>query len=209
MRTLDPGELERSYAYSLLNGMVVPRPIAWVSSINTAGTFNLAPHSYTTVAAVSPPTLLFVSIGDKDTVRNVRQTRCFVYHAVDRRLSSSMNVSAADAPPGISEFDLAGMSPVPSDLVAAPRVAEAPVALECELDRIVEVGPEPASVIFGTVVRIHVAERLFDERERVDPAELDAVARMGGTLYSTTTDRFSMARPTYESLIHDREGMSQ
>lgn len=201
MRAVEPGSLSRAEVYGLLNTIVVPRPIAWVSSIDEHGRHNLAPHSYMTVAGVVPPTLLFVSVGDKDTVRNVRATRNFVVNTVDRRLASQMNVSAADAPPGVSEFDLAHLVPVPSTKVAAPRVQGAPVSIECELDRIEPVGSEPSYVILGRALVFHIAERLFDgERMRVDPAELDAIARMGGALYSSTTDRFSMLRPTYEAV---------
>lgn len=200
MRALDPADLERAELYALINSIVVPRPIAWVSSVNDRGTPNLAPHSYTTIASVNPLQLLFVSIGDKDTVKNVRATRSFVVHGVDRRLAEHMNVSASDAPADISEFELSGLTPLPSRRVPAPRVAEAPIALECELDRIVELGSDPSFVVIGTVVALHVAERLFDAKGRVDAAEFDAIARMGGALYSTTADRFTMIRPTYESL---------
>lgn len=201
MRLISPDQIDHGSMYYLLNSIVVPRPIAWVSTVDGHGRTNLAPHSYMTVAAVAPPTLMFVSIGDKDTVRNVRATGCFVINSVDRRMATQMNTSAADAPPGVSEFGLAGLAEIASTHVAAPRVVGSPVAVECELDRIVEVGNQPSFVVLGRAVALHVAERLFDERGRVDPAELDAIARMGGSLYSTTADRFTLLRPRYDELV--------
>lgn len=209
MRTLDPAQLDRNGAYYLLNSVIVPRPIAWVSTLASDGVANLAPHSYTTVAGVNPPTLLFTSVGRKHTVTNIADTREFVVHVVNRQLADQMNVTAADAPDHVSEFDVAGLEQVPSDVVAPPRVAAASVAMECRLDRIVEVGIETCYVIFGEVVRFHVAERLFDERDRVDPGKLDAIARMAGAAYSTTTDRFDMTRPTYADLLQQQEGTTR
>jgi flavin reductase (DIM6/NTAB) family NADH-FMN oxidoreductase RutF len=198
MRTLLPADHETRELYFLLNSLVVPRPIAWVSTLAADGTRNLAPHSYFTVAASAPPTVAFTSIGDKDTVTNVRATGDFVVHVADHELVERMNVTAADAPAHVSEFELAGVHPVPADQVQASIVAEAPVALECRLRQVVEVGN--GRVVIGEVVAFHVAERLWDERGRVDPERLDAVARMGGSVYATTRDRFELRRPTYAEL---------
>lgn len=199
MRTLRPDEHEPRALYYLLNSLVVPRPIAWVASRAADGTANLAPHSYCTVAATAPPTIAFTSIGDKDTVRNIRATGDFVVHVADHSLVERMNTTAADAPPHVSEFGLAGLTPLDSVTVRSPSVAEAPVALECVLDRVVEVGN--GRLVLGRIVLFHVAERLWDERGRVDPGLLDAVARMGGSTYATTRDRFELRRPTYAELV--------
>lgn len=201
MRTLHPADHEVRALYFLLNSLVVPRPIAWVSTRAADGTRNLAPHSYFTVAASDPPSLAFTSIGDKDTVRNVRATGDFVVHVADHRLVERMNVTAADAPADVSEFELAGVTPVAASQVASAIVAEAPVAMECTLDRVVEVGN--GRLVIGRVEAFHIAERLWDERGRVDPARLDAVARMGGSTYATTRDRFELRRPTYVELVGD------
>lgn len=206
MRHVDPSAVPRDAMYFLLNSVIVPRPIAWVSSLAPDGTLNLAPHSYATIASVAPPTLLFTSIREKDTVRNVRATGSFVVSVVDRELAERMNVTAADAPPHRSEFELAGLTPAASAHVPVPRVAEAPVAIECELDRVVEIGSDPSFVVFGRVLAMHVAERLYDDRDRLDPARLDAVARMGGSVYSTTRDRFSLVRPRFDDLVRDAMG---
>ncbi len=198
MRTLLPDDHDPRSLYFLLNSLVVPRPIAWVSSTAQDGTRNLAPHSYFTVAASAPPTLSFTSIGAKDTVRNVRARGEYVINVADHALVERMNVTSADAPPHVSEFELAGVTPVPAERVDAMRVAEAPVAIECVLDRIVEVGN--GFMVLGRCVAFHVAERLWDERDRVDPGLLDAVARMGGSTYATTRDRFELRRPSYAEL---------
>lgn len=198
-RTLLPVDHQTRELYLLLNSLVVPRPIAWVSSTALDGTANLAPHSYFTIAASAPPTLAFTSIGDKDTVRNIRDTGSFVVHVVDRALVEQMNLTSADAPPDVSEFGLAGLHAAGADIAGAPIVVEAPVAIECMLDRIVEVGN--GRLVLGTCVAFHVAERLWDERGRVDPERLDAVARMGGSTYAGTRERFDLRRPVYDELV--------
>lgn len=198
MRTLLPADHETRALYFLLNSLVVPRPIAWVSTRSADGTRNLAPHSYFTIAASDPPSVAFTSIGDKDTVRNVRDTGEFVVHVASHALVEQMNVTSAMAPPDVSEFELAGVHAVDADYVDAPIVAEAPIAIECRLTQVVEVGN--GRVIIGECLAFHVAERLWDAKDRVDPERLDAVARMGGSTYATTRDRFELRRPSYEEL---------
>lgn len=199
MRTLLPADHDPRSLYFLLNSLVVPRPIAWVSTRSADGTHNLAPHSYFTVAASDPPAVAFTSIGDKDTVTNVRATGEFVVNIADHALVERMNVTSANAPSNVSEFELAGLTPVAAEHVAAAIVAEAPVSIECRMVEVVSVGN--GRVVIGECVAFHVAERLWDERDRVDPAALDAVARMGGSTYATTRDRFELRRPTYEELV--------
>jgi flavin reductase (DIM6/NTAB) family NADH-FMN oxidoreductase RutF len=201
MRTLLPADHETRALYFLLNSLVVPRPIAWVSTRAADGTRNLAPHSYFTVAASDPPSVCFTSIGDKDTVRNVRATGEFVVNVADHALVERMNLTSADAPPDVSEFELAGLTPLEGEHVRSAIVAEAPVALECRLTEVVEVGN--GRVVIGEVLAFHVAERLWTEQGRVDPARLDAVARMGGSTYSTTRDRFELRRPAYAELVDE------
>jgi len=199
MRTLLPADHDTRALYFLLNSLVVPRPIAWVSSLAPDGTRNLAPHSYFTVAASDPPTIAFTSIGDKDTVTNIRATGDFVVHVADHALVEQMNLTSANAPANISEFELAGVTPTPADVVSSSIIAEAPVAIECELDRVVEVGN--GRLVLGRCVAFHVAERLWDAKDRVAPDRLDAVARMGGSTYATTRERFDLRRPTYDELL--------
>lgn len=199
MRTLLPADHETRALYFLLNSLVVPRPIAWVSTRAADGTRNLAPHSYFTVAASDPPSVAFTSIGDKDTVTNVRATGEFVVHVADHALVEQMNLTSASAPADVSEFELAGVTAVDADYVSPAIVAQAPVAIECRLTEVVEVGN--GRVIIGECLAFHVAERLWDDKDRVDPARLDAVARMGGSTYATTRDRFELRRPSYDELV--------
>jgi len=196
--TIDPAsDLDSRAMYFLLTSIVVPRPIAWVSTVDETGRANLAPHSFFTVASSQPPTVMFVSIGDKDTVKNVRATKSFVVNIAGRDLAEQINVTSINSPHGVSEFALAGLTELPSDSVAAPRLAQAPVSLECELSQIVETGSEPSFAIFGRITRVHLARDIMDERGRVDPGKLDAVARMGASDYCTTRDRFQMTRPVW------------
>jgi flavin reductase (DIM6/NTAB) family NADH-FMN oxidoreductase RutF len=170
-----------------------------VSTLAADGTRNLAPHSFFTVAATAPPSIAFTSIGDKDTVTNIRATGEFVVHVAGHDLVEQMNLSSASAPSDVSEFELAGVTAVDASIVAPPIVAEAPVAIECRLDRVVEIGN--SRMVIGECLAFHVAERLWDDQDRVDPGKLDAVARMGGSTYSTTRDRFELRRPVYEELV--------
>ena len=192
-RTLGPKDL-----YFLLNSVIVPRPIAWVASRSASGVDNLAPHSFCTIASTNPATIAFTSVGDKDSVRNIRETRDFVVNIVSHALVEQMNLTSAGAPPNVSEFDISGVTRLAAERVNSFRVAEAPVAIECVLDQIIEIGTD--RMILGTVAAIHIADALRDDRDRVDPAKLDAVARMGGATYSTTRDRFDLARPTWAAL---------
>lgn len=199
-----PDNTERNDMYKLLNSVVVPRPIAWISTVSGEGCPNIAPHSYTTVAAIDPPTILFVSIREKDTVSNIEQTGTFVYNVVDFEHAEQMNITAAGAPPGINEFELAGVTMEPSHVVPAPRVASAPVAFECKCTKIERIGSEPSCVIFGEILEAHVREDLLDDSGRVMPGALDAVARMGGEYYTTTRDRFELVRPSYAEMSQNR-----
>lgn len=195
MRTVAATEIAPRDLYYLMNSVVVPRPIAWVASRAADGTDNLAPHSFFTIASTDPATIAFTTIGVKDTVRNIEATKEFVVNIVDHAHVEQMNLTSVDSPPHVSEFDFAKVTRLEAEHVSAHRVAESPVSIECTLREIVEVGN--SRLILGTVVALHIAERLRDERDRVDPAKLDAVARMGGATYSTTRERFDLIRPTW------------
>jgi flavin reductase (DIM6/NTAB) family NADH-FMN oxidoreductase RutF len=197
--TLDPAALEPAAAYHLLNSLVVPRPIAWVSTLSEWGVANIAPHSYFTVLAPNPPTVCFSSSGEKDTVRNVRFTGDFVVNVVGEALAEAMNLTAADFPPDESEFLAAGLTAAPSSLVRAPRLAEAPAAMECRLVQVLEVGRTPNHVVIGEVVRFHIAASVWREG-RVDMTGLRPVGRLAGSGYSYTRELFRMERPTYAGL---------
>ncbi len=200
VHALDPASIDRTAAYHLLNSLVVPRPIAWVSTVSELGTANIAPHSYFTVLSPDPPVVCFSSGGVKDTLRNVRFTGDFVVNVVGEELAEQMNLTSADFPADESEFSAAGLTPAPCDLVRAPRLAEAPAAMECRLLQILEIGNAPNHVVIGEVVRFHLADRVWRDG-RIDMAALRPVGRLAGSGYSFTRELFRMDRPTYAGLL--------
>ncbi len=199
-----PEELPYREWYRILIGSVGPRPIAWVSTLSTAGQPNLAPFSFFNAFSGKPPMLGFATglrqSGDgsspKDTLRNVRDTGEFVVNVVTFNQAEAMNLTSGEYAPSINEFDLAGLEMTPSQLVKPPQVAASPVNFECKLDQIVNFGrTAPAgSLIIGEIVCVHLSEAVLKDG-RLDPQALDLVGRMGGNQYSRTTERFEMVRP--------------
>jgi flavin reductase (DIM6/NTAB) family NADH-FMN oxidoreductase RutF len=198
--TFDPGSMEQPDAYHLLNALVVPRPIAWVSTLSEQGVANLAPHSYFTVLAPDPPTVCFSSGGVKDSLRNVRFTGDFAVNVVSEELAEAMNLTSADFPPNMSEFSAARLTAVPCDLIKAPRLLEAPASMECRVVQVLEIGRAPNYVVIGEVVRFHVAERVLRDG-RVDVSLFRPLGRLSGSGYVTSGEFVRMARPTYAGLI--------
>jgi flavin reductase (DIM6/NTAB) family NADH-FMN oxidoreductase RutF len=206
MTTLDPAEEKPLDIYKLLVGSVVPRPIAFVSSIDADGVRNLAPFSFFTVASANPPIVCFcpmmrgtVNHGlhpTKDTLRNIIATREFVVNVVSEEFAEKMNACSAELPPEVDEFLVSGLTPVASDVVRPPRVGESHVQMECRLQQVIHVSTEPlgGSLVLGEVLRFHVSVSLFDNF-RVDPDKLQAIGRMAGSTYTRTRDRFDMERP--------------
>ena len=200
--TIDPANETVQNLYKILIGSVVPRPIAFVSTIDPSGIRNLAPFSFFTVASANPPVICFTPMVRpsekpvKDTLQNIRDTGEFVINIVSEDFGPQMNVTAGDYPPEVDEFEVAGLTPVKSDLVRPDRVGESQVQMECRLLRIVEVSALPmgGSVVFGQVLRFHVADEAV-ENYRIDPAKLRAIGRMGGAGYTRTTEVFEMERP--------------
>ena len=180
MREIDPADLHDRAVYKLLTMLVVPRPIAWVSSVSADGLPNVAPHSYFNIASNAPPIVHFTSAGAKDTLRNVLATGEFVVNVVSHDLLEQMNLTAANFPAEEDEFGWAGLEQAPSSMVKAPRVARARAALECTLRLVLEIGR--GRMVFGDVVRVHTADELWDGDE-IPPERLDPVGRMGGSAY--------------------------
>jgi flavin reductase (DIM6/NTAB) family NADH-FMN oxidoreductase RutF len=201
---LDPVELGHPAAYHLLNAVIAPRPISWISTVSDTGTYNLAPHSYTTVVSSDPPVVAFVSIGRKDSLRNVEATGCFVYNIGNRALVERINRTAADFPPDVSEFEWAGLTALASTKIAAPRVQEAPVQMEATLIGVQRVLETDNFIVMGQVVAFHIDESLFDG-DRVQTARLDPVGRLAGSLYAEMGKVFSLERPTYRGLLEAGE----
>lgn len=199
---IDPRTLSPAQAYAWMTSLITPRPIAWVSTIDTEGRSNLAPFSFFNGVTSAPPTLLFVPVNlrdgaKKDTVLNLEAVPECVVHIVPRALAEQMNACAARLPRGESEFSAYDIAATPSLHVRPPRVAEAPAAFECRVRQIVPVGEGAlaAHVVIADILWVHVRDDVLDHAGLVDAARLDAVGRLGGEDYATTRDRFQLARP--------------
>jgi flavin reductase (DIM6/NTAB) family NADH-FMN oxidoreductase RutF len=192
---IDPDEAGPGPFYLFLNSVVVPRPIAWVSSRSAAGVDNLAPHSFFTVASVHPPILQFTSVGRKDSLNNIEETGEFVICLTPARLFEQINASGTNFPRAVSEFDAVGLEREPSRTVAPPRVAASPVALECELHSTVSFGS--STVVFGRVRHAAIdAEAMGDGRPSI--AALDPIARLGGNEWGRLGPVDEIARISYD-----------
>ena len=203
-----PENLGASERYKLLIGAIVPRPIAWVSTVSPRGEPNLAPYSFFNGVGSNPMLLLFcpankIDGSEKDSLRNAKPASEggqgeFVVNVVPRALCEAMAACAAELAYGHSEWDLAKVTPAPSERVKPARVAESPVAFECVTRQVIRTnGTEPAAgnIVIGEVVAVWVAEGVVNERLHVNPAVLDAVGRVGGPNgYATTRDRFEVKR---------------
>jgi flavin reductase (DIM6/NTAB) family NADH-FMN oxidoreductase RutF len=206
----DPTVVDSAAMYKLLIGSVVPRPIAWVSSVDAAGVRNLAPFSYFMAITHDPPTIAFSSgprgaeigggvRGKKDTLHNVEATREFVVNVVDDALAEAMNVTSGDYAADVDEFEKAGLQAAPSVKVRAPRVAAAPVNMECRLAQIIPVGNLPHHLIVGQIVHMHVRDDVFDPATgRLDMHRLKPVGRLAGHLYTHVHEIFEMKRPAVD-----------
>jgi len=202
-RGIDPAAFPPGEFYSLLTACVVPRPIAFVSSLSKDGTANLAPFSFFNAGGANPPSVVFMPVTsgtnrDKDTLHNVRATGEYVIHIVRFELRERMNQASADYAPEVDEFEAAGFTKAPSVKVKPWRAVECPIAMECRLFKIVEhgAGPYHANYVIGEVVFLHIAEAVFTGAH-VDATKLNAIARLGGPLYTRVTQDsiFSMPRP--------------
>ncbi|MFF2922627.1 flavin reductase family protein [Streptomyces celluloflavus] len=195
MRTdFDPAALPRNEFYRLLTAVVVPRPIAWVSTIGPDGVANLAPHSFFTIASVAPPVVQFTSVGRKDSLRNIEATGEFVVNLAPEGMSEQINDSAVDFPHGTSEFEAAGIAAEPSLRVEPPRVAASPVALECEVYSTLGIGD--STIVFGRVVHAAVAQGvLVDGHPEI--TRLRPLARLGKNEWGTLGEVREMARIRY------------
>lgn len=207
MKTFDPAHESTQNIYKLMVGSIVPRPIAFVSTVDRRGVLNLAPFSYFTAVSADPPVVLFCPAvrtedtarslaSHKDTLRNIVNTREFVVNIVSEAMAEQMNAASSQVPPEVDEFVLTGLTPLASEAVKPPRVLESPVQMECRLRQIIEVSDKPGggSVVLGEVLRFHVREDLLDNY-RIDADRLAAIGRMGGPTYVRTRDRFDLKRP--------------
>lgn len=196
---LEPLPTRERYAW--MTATVLPRPIAFVSTASPEGVVNLAPFSYFNGVSSTPP-VLSVAIGPKrggvpkDTIRNIEATGELVINVVPRAIAELMVKTSGDYDPEVSEFDVSGLTRVPSQLVRPPRVGECPIAFECRCLQVVKVGPPgmATSLVLAEVVLLHVSSDVLTDG-RVDPRKVDPVARLGGSLYATLGEVWSIERP--------------
>jgi flavin reductase (DIM6/NTAB) family NADH-FMN oxidoreductase RutF len=199
---VDPAQHDPKNIYKLMTGCIVPRPIAFVSTISAGGILNLAPFSFFTGVSGNPPVICFCPMvrgsdgTQKDTLRNIEAVKEFVVNVVSEDFAAQMNLCAPEFPPEVSEFDISGLTPIPSDLVKPPRVAESRIQMECRLLQIVPVSAKPlgGNIVIGEILLFHINDDLYSDF-KIDPDKLQAIARMGGPTYSRTRDRFDMERP--------------
>ena len=200
----DPAAMSKADSYKLLASVVLPRPIAWVVSKNSAGAVNAAPFSFFNILSADPPlvAISFSAAPDrdlKDTLANIRERGEFVVNMVPEELAEQMNTTATNAPRGIDETDLAGLELAPCALVDLPRIAGSPVALECKLFETITPGGA-STICLGRVVYVHVRTAAFADLARlhIDPAQMRLIGRMhGGGGYCTTRDVFHIERRSW------------
>ncbi len=188
--------------YRTLVDVVTPRPIAWVTTIDSEGRVNLAPFSFFNAFGANPPVVVF-SPGlrrdgsKKDTLLNLEIVPEFVLSAAVEELAEPMNATAKELPHGQSEAEYAGLVLEPATKVRPPRVAASPVHMECRVRQIVPIGDGPiaANLVIGEVLLIHVDDSVLDSSGHVDPRKLRTIARLGGDYYCRSTDLFEMKRP--------------
>jgi len=199
---LDAREIGSRDAYRLLIGTVVPRPIAWVSTVSADGVGNLAPFSFFNAVSSSPP-MVVISVGNrdgqpKDTARNAREVPEFVLNIVTEDVAEAMNETSAELSFDADELSLASLTPLPSTLVRPVRVAESPIHIECRVEQLIPIGrgPEGNTLILGEVLAYHIREDVYDaERKRIRLDRLHAVGRLAGDGYCRTNDQFELIRP--------------
>jgi len=189
-------------AYHLLVGLVVPRPIAWVTTVSDKGVVNLAPFSFFNLFGANPPVVVFSPTlkrdgSKKDTLRNIEATGEFVIHASTERHAALINSSSKMLPYDESEIQWLGLPIVDSIRVKPPRIQDAPFALECRMQQIIPIGNGPisANLIVGQIVYAHVQDEILDEQGMPDPQKLQSIARLGGEYWSRTRDLFELQRP--------------
>ncbi len=202
---LDLKQLDAALRYQLLVSTVIPRPIAFVSTLGPSGATNLAPFSYFNVVT-SRPALISISIGQrtwqgakqkKDTLVNIEHTGEFVVNIATEALVDAVNHSSADYAPGVSELEQLGLTSVPSSKVRPPRIAESPVHMECRLHQVIMLGDSPqVGLVIGEVIHYHADPGVLDGAGQLpEPDKLKPLARLGGARYSALGEILSRARP--------------
>lgn len=196
-------QVPEAIAYKILAATVIPRPIAWVVTQDGAGRVNAAPYSFFNVMGSAPPTVVLGLMADpvrgfKDTARNILETGEFVVNLVPEALVAAMNITSVDAPTGVNELELAGLTTEPSQLIRPPRIAASPVAFECTALSSVVTGPHQ-TVVIGRVLSVYIDDKYVKNSERAHIAtpDLDLVSRSFGSTYIRTQDSFELDRPSW------------
>lgn len=195
MKTIDPKELKTPDLQAILQGAVTPRPIAFASTIDREGNVNLSPFSFFNLFSANPPVLIFSPsrrVRDnttKHTLENVLEVPEVVIHVVGFDLVEQMSLASTEYPKGVNEFDKAGLTAIKSDLITPPRVKEAPIAFECKVLEVKSLGTEggAGNLVISEILKIHLDEKILDEKGIIDPFKLSPVARLGGNWYSKIT----------------------
>ena len=207
MINIDPKTRSERENYNFLTASIIPRPVAFVTSLSDTGTLNGAPFSYFNIVSADPP-MISLSIQrtngiSKDTARNILATKSFVVHITDEENVEKINQTAANYPPEVSEVKTIGLTPVPSLTVPVPGVLEAKIRLECVLEKHLELG-EPGEIacdfIIGKVTQFHIDENIYDGKKgHIDSLGLAAISRLAGSNYAKLGETFVLHRPTFES----------
>lgn len=204
---IDPKTTAAGDVYKLMIGSITPRPIAFVSTTSLDGINNLAPFSFFTGVSVDPPVIGFSPLLNREARRrdsriNAEARGEFVVNIVSEEFAEKMNATAIDVPPEVDEFELSGLTPIPSEVVSVPRVKEAHVSMECKLIQVIEISQNilGGAFVMGEVVRFHIDDSVC-ENFRIDPDKLATIGRMGGNTYTRTRDRFDLIRPTLDGKV--------
>ncbi|MEW4369603.1 flavin reductase family protein [Paenibacillus kandeliae] len=204
MITIDPQSITNIQNYKLVTGSVIPRPIAWVSTLSETDVYNIAPFSYFNIVASDPP-IVSVSVARregqmKDTARNIIAREELVIHVVSEELTEQMNMTGATLPPDQSELELTNLTTVPSDKIAVPGIAEALVRFECKLEKHIPIQNDQGEIVqdllLARILWYHFDEKVIDaDKFYIHAAELKPVARIAGNEYARLTDPFVVERP--------------
>jgi flavin reductase (DIM6/NTAB) family NADH-FMN oxidoreductase RutF len=202
MITIDPSNQSEKDNYKLLIGSIIPRPIAFVTTLSATGVLNAAPYSYFNIVAANPP-MISISVQrkngeQKDTSRNAIESGAFVVHISDESYIEQINITAASLPSEESEVTLAELTPIASEKINVPGIAEARIRMECVLEQAIPLGGAGGSpacdLLIGRIVCFHIDEALY-ENGRIDPVALRPVSRLAGNSYSKLGELFEIDRP--------------
>lgn len=211
-RGFDPETMEKTAVYKIMAGCIVPRPIAFITTLSRDGARNAAPFSFFNCISTDPP-LVCVAISSapktgtpKDTLANILETGEFVVNIVNNDIAPAQDLCSGAFPPDVDEISLAGLTALECNRIRAPRLRESPVNFECRLVQSLVVENSKYTLLIGRVVYIHVRSDLITPEGRIDAPRLDAVGRMTGNLYTRTTSLFTLAHDTFDVLEPDRRG---